>query len=68
MSLDGGAEEFVLFIDKNVASSVSAWHSSYCIFFLSLQVLEFDLKGTALDSSSNIDVIVKDYETIGKDK
>ncbi|XP_028288019.1 myoferlin-like isoform X2 [Parambassis ranga] len=32
------------------------------------EVLEFDLKGAALDSSSNIDVIVKDYETIGKDK
>lgn len=32
------------------------------------QVLEFDLKGTALDSASCIDVIVKDYETIGKDK
>ncbi|KAK2820769.1 hypothetical protein Q5P01_023728 [Channa striata] len=30
--------------------------------------LEFDLKGTPLDSSSYIDVIVKDYETIGKDK
>lgn len=33
-----------------------------------LQVLQFDLKGSALDSSSYIDVIVKDYETIGKDK
>ncbi|TMS22003.1 Myoferlin [Larimichthys crocea] len=32
------------------------------------EALEFDLKGTALDSSSYIDVIVKDYETIGKDK
>lgn len=32
------------------------------------QVLEFDLKGAALDSGSCIDVIVKDYETIGKDK
>ncbi|XP_029977702.1 myoferlin-like isoform X4 [Sphaeramia orbicularis] len=32
------------------------------------EVLEFDLKGTPLDSSSFIDVIVKDYETIGKDK
>ncbi|XP_032358035.1 myoferlin isoform X2 [Etheostoma spectabile] len=32
------------------------------------EVLEFDLKGTGLDSSSYIDVIVKDYETIGKDK
>ncbi|KAM4624027.1 myoferlin-like [Polymixia lowei] len=32
------------------------------------EVLEFDLKGTALDSSSYIDVIVKDYETLGKDK
>uniref|UniRef100_A0A674AYD1 Myoferlin n=1 Tax=Salmo trutta TaxID=8032 RepID=A0A674AYD1_SALTR len=31
-------------------------------------VLEFDLKGSVLDSSSYIDVIVKDYETIGKDK
>uniref|UniRef100_A0AAQ5XG21 C2 domain-containing protein n=1 Tax=Amphiprion ocellaris TaxID=80972 RepID=A0AAQ5XG21_AMPOC len=31
-------------------------------------VLEFDLKGIPLDSSSYIDVIVKDYETIGKDK
>ncbi|XP_068162366.1 myoferlin-like isoform X2 [Antennarius striatus] len=32
------------------------------------EVLEFDLNGTPLDSSSYIDVIVKDYETIGKDK
>uniref|UniRef100_H2UZL9 Myoferlin n=1 Tax=Takifugu rubripes TaxID=31033 RepID=H2UZL9_TAKRU len=32
------------------------------------EVLEFDLKGTALDSASCIDVVVKDYETIGKDK
>ncbi|GAA6227910.1 myoferlin-like [Lates japonicus] len=32
------------------------------------EVLEFDLKGTPLDSSSYIDVIVKDYETLGKDK
>ncbi|XP_070962563.1 myoferlin-like isoform X3 [Oncorhynchus clarkii lewisi] len=32
------------------------------------EVLEFDLKGSVLDSSSYIDVIVKDYETIGKDK
>ncbi|XP_069548793.1 myoferlin [Brachyistius frenatus] len=31
------------------------------------QVLEFDLKGS-LDASSFIDVVVKDYETIGKDK
>uniref|UniRef100_H3D5P6 Myoferlin n=1 Tax=Tetraodon nigroviridis TaxID=99883 RepID=H3D5P6_TETNG len=32
------------------------------------EVLEFDLKGTPLDSASCIDVVVKDYETIGKDK
>ncbi|XP_070708516.1 myoferlin-like [Pempheris klunzingeri] len=32
------------------------------------EVLEFDLKGTGLDSRSCIDVVVKDYETIGKDK
>ncbi|XP_031595497.1 myoferlin-like isoform X2 [Oreochromis aureus] len=32
------------------------------------ELVEFDLKGKALDSSSYIDVIVKDYETIGKDK
>ncbi|XP_041829318.1 myoferlin-like isoform X2 [Melanotaenia boesemani] len=31
------------------------------------EVLEFDLKGTPLDSSSFLDVVVKDYETIGKD-
>ncbi|KAG5267056.1 hypothetical protein AALO_G00239370 [Alosa alosa] len=30
--------------------------------------LEFDLKGQSLASSSVIDVVVKDYETIGKDK
>lgn len=33
-----------------------------------LQVLEFDLKGSSLDASSSVDVIVKDYETIGKDR
>ncbi|KAF7662453.1 hypothetical protein LDENG_00235470 [Lucifuga dentata] len=32
------------------------------------EVLEFDLKGTALESNSCIDVIVKDYESLGKDK
>ncbi|XP_071371948.1 myoferlin isoform X1 [Centroberyx affinis] len=32
------------------------------------EVLEFDLKGCSLDSSSFISVVVKDYETIGKDK
>uniref|UniRef100_A0A8C1QB59 Myoferlin like n=1 Tax=Cyprinus carpio TaxID=7962 RepID=A0A8C1QB59_CYPCA len=32
------------------------------------EIIEFDLKGTPLDSSSFIDVIVKDYETVGKDK
>ncbi|XP_065152682.1 myoferlin [Paramisgurnus dabryanus] len=32
------------------------------------EIIEFDLKGSPLDSSSFIDVVVKDYETIGKDK
>ncbi|XDV44943.1 hypothetical protein PO909_013147 [Leuciscus waleckii] len=32
------------------------------------ETLEFDLKGVPLDSSSYIDVLVKDYETLGKDK
>uniref|UniRef100_A0A673VMF8 Myoferlin n=1 Tax=Salmo trutta TaxID=8032 RepID=A0A673VMF8_SALTR len=32
------------------------------------EVLEFNLKGSPLDASSFLDVIVKDYETIGKDK
>ncbi|XP_011601595.2 myoferlin isoform X1 [Takifugu rubripes] len=32
------------------------------------EVLEFDLKGSPLDASSFIDVVVKDFETIGKDK
>ncbi|KAJ4940303.1 hypothetical protein JOQ06_026612 [Pogonophryne albipinna] len=32
------------------------------------EVLEFDLKGVALDYSAYIDVIVKDYETIGRNK
>uniref|UniRef100_A0A3B3XGF9 C2 domain-containing protein n=1 Tax=Poecilia mexicana TaxID=48701 RepID=A0A3B3XGF9_9TELE len=32
------------------------------------EVLEFDLKGSLLDASSYLDVIVKDYETIGKHK
>lgn len=35
---------------------------------LPFQILEFDLKGLPLDASSFIDVVVKDYETIGKDK
>lgn len=33
-----------------------------------MQVLEFDLRGSPLDTSSFIDVVVKDFETIGKDK
>uniref|UniRef100_A0A4W4GVV4 C2 domain-containing protein n=1 Tax=Electrophorus electricus TaxID=8005 RepID=A0A4W4GVV4_ELEEL len=32
------------------------------------EIIEFDLKGSSLDSSSFIEVVVKDYETIGKDK
>ncbi|KAM9462377.1 myoferlin isoform 1-T1 [Clarias gariepinus] len=32
------------------------------------ETLEFDLKGSSLDSSSFIDVIVKDFEALGKDK
>ncbi|TSK14575.1 Myoferlin [Bagarius yarrelli] len=32
------------------------------------ETLEFDLKGSPLDSSSFIDVLVKDFETLGKDK
>ncbi|XP_024152438.1 myoferlin isoform X2 [Oryzias melastigma] len=32
------------------------------------EVLEFDLNGSPLDASSFIDVVVKDYETIGKHK
>ncbi|XP_059215641.1 myoferlin [Centropristis striata] len=32
------------------------------------EVFEFDLKGSPLDASSFINVVVKDYETIGKDK
>ncbi|XP_034754827.1 myoferlin isoform X2 [Etheostoma cragini] len=32
------------------------------------EVLEFDLKGSSLDASSFVNVVVKDYETIGKDK
>lgn len=38
------------------------------LLFLSFQVLEFDLKDSSLDASSFINVVVKDYETIGKDK
>ncbi|KAJ3607327.1 hypothetical protein NHX12_024379 [Muraenolepis orangiensis] len=41
-------------------------HQISLIFLV--MVLEFDLKGTPLDSASYIDVVVKDYETIGKDK
>ncbi|XP_028332942.1 myoferlin-like isoform X1 [Gouania willdenowi] len=32
------------------------------------EVLEFDLKAIPLDTGSNIEVVVKDYETIGKNK
>ncbi|KAM5141597.1 myoferlin isoform 3-T3 [Mantella aurantiaca] len=32
------------------------------------ELLEFDLKGLPLDFSSTLEVIVKDFETIGKDK
>ncbi|XP_015255274.1 PREDICTED: myoferlin-like [Cyprinodon variegatus] len=32
------------------------------------EVLEFDLKGVPLDSGSQLDIVVKDRETIGKDK
>ncbi|XP_051779715.1 myoferlin-like isoform X2 [Erpetoichthys calabaricus] len=32
------------------------------------ELLEFDLKGKSLDSSAAIEVVVKDFETIGKDK
>ncbi|KAM9326418.1 myoferlin [Gastrophryne carolinensis] len=32
------------------------------------ELLEFDVKGIPLDYSSTLDVVVKDFETIGKDK
>ncbi|XP_075072230.1 myoferlin isoform X2 [Mixophyes fleayi] len=32
------------------------------------ELLEFDLKGLPLDFSSSLEVVVKDFETIGKDK
>uniref|UniRef100_A0A8B9TBQ1 Myoferlin n=1 Tax=Anas platyrhynchos TaxID=8839 RepID=A0A8B9TBQ1_ANAPL len=32
------------------------------------EILEFDLKGIALDSSSSLTIIVKDFETIGQNK
>ncbi|KAI4891587.1 hypothetical protein NFI96_020979 [Prochilodus magdalenae] len=32
------------------------------------EIIEFDLKGSSLDPSSFIDVVVKDYETIGSNK
>ncbi|XP_069095924.1 myoferlin isoform X4 [Pleurodeles waltl] len=32
------------------------------------ELLEFDLKGVPLDYSSSLEIIVKDFETIGKDK
>ncbi|KAM4637060.1 myoferlin isoform 2-T2 [Discoglossus pictus] len=32
------------------------------------ELLEFDLKGIPLDYSSSLEIIVKDFETIGKDK
>lgn len=37
-------------------------------FFFLIQILEFDLKGIALDSSSSLTIIVKDFETIGQNK
>lgn len=36
------------------------------LFFI--QILEFDLKGIALDNSSSLTIIVKDFETIGQNK
>lgn len=36
-----------------------------CFF---VQILEFDLKGIALDNSSSLTIIVKDFETIGQNK
>lgn len=33
-----------------------------------VQILEFDLKGIALDNSSSLTIIVKDFETIGQNK
>lgn len=44
------------------------WVTGYNLSPLFSQVLEFDLKGSSLDASSFITVVVKDYETIGKDK
>lgn len=43
-------------------------YDTSCCSCLPFQILEFDLKGSPLDASSFIDVVVKDYETIGKDK
>lgn len=59
--------DFTLIAEK-LCSDSSPHPGSDMWCSVSSQVLEFDLKGTALDSASCIDVVVKDYETIGKDK
>lgn len=60
------SDKMLLLQDITVAEGTIS--DGLCVPHPVLQVLEFDLKGTGLDSSSYIDVIVKDYETIGKDK
>lgn len=55
-------------LTRHVEKHLCETNVSFFFFFFSLQGLEFDLKGLALDASSFIDVIVKDYETIGHDK
>lgn len=38
------------------------------LLLLLVQILEFDLKGIPLDISSSLQIIVKDFETIGQNK
>lgn len=40
----------------------------FLFFFFFVQIVEFDLKGIALDNSSSLTIIVKDFETIGQNK
>jgi len=43
-------------------------HYNLGLLHFFVQILEFDLKGIALDNSSSLTIIVKDFETIGQNK
>lgn len=47
---------------------LTLFNNLFVFYNLRGQILEFDLRGIPLDSSSSLTIVVKDFETIGQNK